>query len=309
MFLEKRHIGHKIKYYVVHSFRDGKKVVKIRRYIGTDLKKDELAKAQTRAEAFIRDQLRQYKEIRNPVEHVLSIAEIAQLKKLQHKIRIHHLDEREWQRFSEAFSYDTNAIEGSTVTRRDVRKVLEGKEIQKNPEDVAEARSVVSAVRHIRQTKHHVSLELIRKLHWICFHNTKPFAGKFRERGVEVMIRDVHGTIVHTGAPSEKIAVLLRKMVIWYNENKQKYPPILLAALMHNQFEEVHPFQDGNGRVGRLLLNNILIKHGLPPVNIHYKNRTVYYTALRTFDKNGNVRPMIDLIVKEYKKLQKDFRG
>jgi len=309
MFLETRKIGKRTKYYLVHSFREGKKVVKLRRYIGTDLPKQALAKAQEKAASFIRAQLREYREIRNPLTQTLSDTEIEQIKKLQHKIRIYHLDERQWQRFTQAFSFDTNAIEGSTVTRRDVTAIMAGKTPDKNAEDVAETRSVATAVKHIRKTENLVSLALIKKIHWICFRDTKDFAGKFRAKGVEVMIRDVTGNIVHTGAPSEKIESMLRKMVVWYNENKHKYPPILLAALIHNQFEDIHPFQDGNGRVGRLLLNNILLKHGLPPVNIHFKNRTEYYKALRAFDKDGNVRPMIELIVKEYKKLQKDIQG
>ncbi len=309
MFLEKRKAGKRTKYYVVHSFRDGKKVVKLRRYIGTDLPPEKLRKAREKAESFIRAQLREYREIRNPLTQTLSDTEIEQIKKLQHKIRIYHLDERQWQRFTQAFSYDTNAIEGSTVTRKEVTAIMEGKTPDKGSDEIAETRNVVAAVKHIRKTENLLSLALIKKIHWICFKDTKDFAGKFREKGVEVLIRDINGNVVHTGAPAEKIGSLLRKMVIWYNENRHKYPPILLAALIHNQFEDIHPFQDGNGRVGRLLLNNILLKHDLPPVNIHFKNRTEYYKALRAFDKDGNVRPMIELIVKEYKKLQRDIRG
>ena len=77
-----------------------------------------------------------------------------------------------------------------------------------------------------------------------------------------------------------------------------------MAAVVHNQFENVHPFQDGNGRVGRLILNNILLKHGMPPVNIELKNRQEYYSALQAYEKEGNLRPTIELILKEYKKLK-----
>ncbi len=57
-----------------------------------------------------------------------------------------------------------------------------------------------------------------------------------------------------------------------------------LAAVVHNQFEMIHPFQDGNGRVGRILLNNILLKNGLPPLNIELRNRREYYSALQAHE-------------------------
>jgi Fic family protein len=73
--------------------------------------------------------------------------------------------------------------------------------------------------------------------------------------------------------------------------------------VVHNQFENIHPFRDGNGRVGRLLLINILLKHKLPPVNIELKNRMEYYAALQNYENNGDIRPTLELILKEYKKL------
>ena len=97
----------------------------------------------------------------------------------------------------------------------------------------------------------------------------------------------------------------MEDLLIWYNKNRNKYPPLLLAVVVHNQFENIHPFEDGNGRVGRLLLNNILIKHRLPPVNISMNNRIRYYNAIMDYQKKGDIRPTIDLILNEYKYLNK----
>lgn len=77
----------------------------------------------------------------------------------------------------------------------------------------------------------------------------------------------------------------------------------MLAAVVHNQFENIHPFADGNGRVGRILLNNILLKHNLPPINIDFKNRAEYYESLQEYERNHNLKPTIELFMKEYKDL------
>ena len=110
---------------------------------------------------------------------------------------------------------------------------------------------------------------------------------------------------MHTGAPQSRVVLLLKDLIEWYNKNK--YPALVLASVVHNQFENIHPFRDGNGRVGRLLLNNILLRHKMPPVNIDFKNRGEYYKSLQEYEKNHNLRPTIDLILKEYKILRKKF--
>lgn len=88
----------------------------------------------------------------------------------------------------------------------------------------------------------------------------------------------------------------------------QIYPGIVLAAVAHNQFENIHPFADGNGRVGRILMNNILLKHRLPPININLKNRFEYYETLQEYESNQNIKPTLNLFLKEYKALKKDLK-
>ena len=312
MHIEIRVQGKRKKYYLAHSFRRDGKVKKIRFYLGLNLSKKELKMKRENAEKILIERIEKYKVIRDPFYVVLSPLELEEIKTLEARseIKILHLNENDWINFTKLFTYDTNAIEGSTVTVSEVGDILEK---SKWPEkrtkwEISETYGVAEAIKHIRKTKEHISLNIIKELHKIVFGNSKSFAGSFREMVTEVAVVDALGNIVHKGAPSDQIAKLLNELIRWYDKNKNKYPALILAAVVHNHFETIHPFRDGNGRVGRLLLNNILLKHNLPPVNIELKNRIEYYNALQEYQKNKNIRPMVELILKEYKLLKKTLK-
>ena len=78
------------------------------------------------------------------------------------------------------------------------------------------------------------------------------------------------------------------KLFEWYRENKRKMHPLQLAAHLHCKFEEIHPFEDGNGRVGRFLILTVLANAGYPPLIIRKTQRLSYFSALEDFD---NRRP------------------
>ncbi len=300
------------KYYLAHSFREDGKVRKIRVYLGANLSPGELESKRKIAERKLEDRVKKKEVIRDPYISALTPPELKELETLEARgeLRVFHLSEQDWTRFKEAFTYDTNAIEGSRVEAKEVVEILEKQKWprERTKEDISETYGVAEAVDYLRKTKEDVSLEFIRELHRIVFKNSKPFAGEFRAKGVEVVVQDAYGNVVHRGAPSIQVEKLLKQLVRWYKRNKKKYTPIVLAAVVHNQFESIHPFQDGNGRVGRLLLNNVLLKQGLPPVNIELRNRSEYYAALQADEKRGDIRPMLELILKEYRALRKMLR-
>jgi len=312
MYLEKRKTKHGIKYYLAHSFREGGKVQKIRVYLGSNLKKKVLRFRQEKARELLTQQVNSFKIIRSPIEYKFSKRELELIKKLKAraKFKVFHLSEEDWQIFTELFTYNTNAIEGSTITQNEVFEILKKNKwpFNKPKEEISEAYGVAKAIGHIRKIKSHLSLKLMNDLHKTIFGNSKSFAGKFRQKGVEVGIRDAIGNLIHLGAPASRVIPLLTELIKWYNKNKNELPAIVLAVVVHNQFEYIHPFEDGNGRVGRLLLNNILLKHKLPPVNISLKNRKKYYDTLKEFQKTGNIKPSIELVLKEYKRLRKKLK-
>lgn len=307
MHIEKRVSKGKTKYYLAHSFREGDKVHKIIKYLGNEPKLFEERKKI--AEKLILDEIMRYRIINDPLITELSEKDLEFVKNLQIPIKVHHLSEERWKKFSKLFTYSTNAIEGSRLNKKEVDSILDkDRWPDKSKEDIAEAYGVNEAIRFIRKTKEHISIELIKKIHLIVFRNSKQFAGNIRKAGEEVVVVDSTGAVVHEGAPQARIVNLLKELVEWYNKNKAKYPALILAAVVHNQFENIHPFRDGNGRVGRILLNNILIKHNFPPINISFERREEYYEALKAYEISHDIKPTIQLFMKEYLALNSSLR-
>ncbi|MCK5477052.1 MAG: Fic family protein [Candidatus Aenigmarchaeota archaeon] len=296
MFVEKRKAGKKTKYYLVHSYRDKGKVQKIRRYLGVDLSLKKLEELKQTARKIIFDQIEQLST--KVFNFSLSKKQIEQLNKYDEKIAISHLDKKDWQRFAEEFAYNTNAIEGSRVLQEEVHDIL----LKKNhltPDEI-ETKGVANAVEYIRTTKEDLSLSLIEKLHELCFNGSKDFAGKFRE--VEVVIKNSKGEVVHSGVPALHLDLALKDMISWYDSNRTKFKPLFLAGIIHNQFEYIHPFADGNGRVGRLLLNFILIKNKYPPINILLQDRQKYYKTLQDYSKRQDIKITLEFLIEQYNK-------
>jgi len=296
MYIEKRKSGKNIKYYLIHSYRENSKVKKIRRYLGVNLSEEELQKKKKKAGEII---LELIEELSTKVFFfTLTRKQIEILNNYNDKIKVTHLSEGEWENFTEDFVYNTNAIEGSTVTEKEVSIILHKKKAE-NGEEV-ETKGVAKAVEYIRKTKEDLSLGLLLKLHRFCFDGSKHFAGKFRD--VNVIVRNSRGQILHAGVPKEELEGYLDDFITWYKKNKSYFKPIVLAAILHNQFEHIHPFQDGNGRVGRLLLNYILVKHGYPPINIKLEDRQEYYQTLQKYSKEDDLRPTLRFLIKQYGK-------
>ena len=298
MYLEKRKIGKDIKYYLVHSYRDKKEVRKIRRYLGLNISSGELEKREKEAEKFILEIIEEFNtEVFN---FVLTKKQIEKLNNYNKKIKIHHLENFNWKQFTENFVYNTNAIEGSSLEFDEVKEILEEKKPGINSDEI-EAKGVAKAVKFIRKTKEELSLDLIRKIHKLCFEDSKSFAGQFRNVGV--VIKNSNGEIIHVGESVSKLKESMDELILWYQKNKNLFKPLILATIIHNQFEHIHPFQDGNGRVGRLLLNFILIKNKYPPINVRLEDRRGYYLSLQDYSKNNDLRPTLKFLISQYNKM------
>ena len=191
------------------------------------------------------------------------------------------------------FTYNSNAIEGNTLTLKETAMVLEGMTIDQKPlKDHLDAVGHRDAFLYIediaKDTK--ISETVIKNIHSLVLMNRPEDKGVFRKIPVTIM-----------GAYTEPVQpyMIEPKMTELHNENekrKKKMHPIERIAQFHLEFEGIHPFIDGNGRTGRLLLNLDLIQNGYPAINVKFADRKTYYTAFDEFYKNSDAEPMIKLV-------------
>ena len=181
--------------------------------------------------------------------------------------------EKELQELAIAFTYNTNAIEGSTITLEETRLILEDKIAPNKPlKDIRETESHAKIFLNMLRTEEKMSKELLLKWHECIFAETKSdISGQFRNYLVRV------GPYV---APDwRKVEKLIQQLITFVDESKLN--SVEVAARAHYMFEKIHPFGDGNGRIGRLLMNYILWKNDYPMLIIEYKKRKSYYKALQ----------------------------
>jgi Fic family protein len=188
------------------------------------------------------------------------------------------LPEDVWKRTSALNTWGTNAIEGNTLTWRDVEVLLiEQRSVGNRPiRDVLETLQHERVFRNLPQLrKDPITLETILELHGAVFRGVREDAGMWRRVNVRITGSK------HVPPRMEKIVGEMDKMMKEYESRDINGEEVLvLGAWLHHTFESIHPFSDGNGRVGRLLLNLHLLKHNWPPVHIVPLDRDRYLDCM-----------------------------
>ena len=190
--------------------------------------------------------------------------------------------------------FNSNAIENSTLTLKDTEDILLRGQILRDAEirEVYEAKNLGRALELlIENPSQNLTTELILTLHKILLSGINDgIAGRFRSGDEWVRV----GT--HIGANPDFVNDLVHKLVENYNKD-DKSEPISKIAYFHNEFEYIHPFCDGNGRIGRILINQQLMKLNLPPILIPAKNKYQdYYPTLDAYDKKNDPAPLEDYL-------------
>lgn len=205
--------------------------------------------------------------------------------------------------FTVEFTYDSNAIEGNTLTLQETAMVLEGVTIDRKPlKDHLEAvghRDAFLYVEEIANRELPISESIIKNIHSLVLMDQPEDKGVFRR--VPVRIMGAYTEPVQPYLIEPKITELLTVN----EERRETMKPIERIARFHLEFEGIHPFIDGNGRTGRLIMNLDLIRCGYPPINVKYNDRKRYYDAFDAYYRDGDAGAMVDLIA-EYVNVRLD---
>jgi Fic family protein len=201
-----------------------------------------------------------------------------------------HLPEDVWKRSSALNTWGTNAIEGNTLTWKEVEKLLlEDESIGNRPlRDVLETLQHESTFKGLLTRKNQpITLVTVLELHESVFKGVKADAGQWRR----INVRTTGSS--HIPPRMEKVVPEMEALLKEYDSRDVEGAETFgLAAWFHHGFESVHPFSDGNGRVGRLLLNLHFLKHNWPPVHVLPPNRDTYLSAM----ENGHQSNLSDLV-------------
>lgn len=196
--------------------------------------------------------------------------------------------ERLNEEFTVEYTYNSNAIEGNTLTLRETDMVLRGLTIDQKPlKDHMEAvghKEAFDFVRELVQNNVPISERVIQQIHCLVLADKKDDRGVYRRVPVRIMGAQ------HEPAQPYLIQPRMEQLMLSFAESTEHI--ITKLARFHIEFEGIHPFIDGNGRTGRLLVNLELMKAGYPPIDIKFTDRIAYYNAFDEYYIKGNLVAM-----------------
>lgn len=193
--------------------------------------------------------------------------------------------------------YNSNAIENSTLTLEETEKILEQVALDRyiNEREIFEARNLARVVGYIsgKASEKDLDIEMMLLLHKMLMTNiNSEVAGRFRQPGEYVRV----GTYI--APPPERVEEMITGMLYSYKAVFDNTTIIKRLARLHLTFEHIHPFIDGNGRIGRVIINYLLVREGYVPVNIKFIDRQKYYEAFSEFDQEEKTEIMEDILFK-----------
>ncbi len=300
VYIYKKPVGNKIYYYLRASERkNGRILSKDIAYLGSTI--EEVKSNLDRLTKFKNQVRKSYKKIHSFLEsnHFLQKAQRLKLKQdhfLKDKTdeieacRLHYrevfskldaLTKKEtFKTYVIEFAYNTASIEGNTINLEEARDLLnegitpKGKTLRE-VYDLQNTEKVFFELLDAHNGK--LTHELIIDIHDRLLENIDERKG-YRTTNVRVIRSNFEAS------PGIYVKTDIDLLLKWYKEHKDKIHPLILAIIFHHKFEKIHPFMDGNGRTGRMIMNYILLKNNLPPAIIHKKRREDYLEAMREAD-------------------------
>ena len=192
--------------------------------------------------------------------------------------------------------YNSNAIENSTLTLEETDRILREINLDRfiSERELFEAKNLARVVDYIHKVAPEKPLDIdgMHLLHKMLISNIRDdIAGRFREPTEWVRVGS------HIAADPSKVRELVQSMLVIYQSSGQDNI-VKRIAQFHLTFERIHPFVDGNGRIGRVLNNYLLLREGHVPINIKFTDRSLYYDAFKEFDQNGATKIMEQMVAR-----------
>lgn len=233
---------------------------------------------------------------------MMNFTELDQLKEKLNSLR-HLQGDKVAQAFDIEYTYESNKIEGNTLTLQETALVIEkgltvgGKSLYEHLEAINHAHAI-DYIKELAKEKQSITERDLLQIHRLILQGiNNENAGKYRN--VQVLISGAK----HIPPQPYLVAKEMESLFLWYDENKGKLHPVELSAEMHERLVTIHPFIDGNGRTARLLMNLILLQNGFPIAILKgdTDSRLRYYKALETAQTENDKQPILDLIKENVK--------
>lgn len=269
-------------FYLRHSFREDNKIRTREKYLGTTIPPN--------IEEIKKEFFKEFKLSRNK-----KLEEIKKKFQTEWKRVPVSIKEKQLQEISIAFTYNTNAIEGSKITLEETREIIKDKISPNRPtRDVRETENHSKVFLNMLKHKQELTEDLILEWHKQIFLESKPeIAGKYRDYLVTIS--------GHLAPDWQDVKDLMSELFKFIKKEESEYNLVEFCSRVHYKFEKIHPFGDGNGRIGRLIMNFLLWNKGYPMLIIETKKKKAYYTALNK-DEEGFVSYFIRTYLKANKR-------
>lgn len=296
---ELKKINNRPFYYLTEQIRLGKSYKKIQVFVGKNIPTDTrpfYTALMLKERALLDTQLllRAF-PTKNLDEHTLQRIEETKLEWKYFKAQLTDLEYKTLLRkFAIHFTFESNAIEGSKLSQSEVSKIVLRQYIKKSvPKiEIQEVLNAIEAFEYICSDTFTLNQKNIKHLHALVTRDLGIPTG-YKKQSIIVNNKE-------TVAP-KRVRLELSKLIAWYKSTKKTDHPFIRAVIFHNRFEHIHPFTDGNGRVGRLLFNVMLLRDGYGFILFKNKNRRAYMSALDAGDE-GRHRNIIKLSKNTYRK-------
>ena len=195
------------------------------------------------------------------------------------------------------FAVNSTSIEGNTITLKEAYALFkEDTAPKKKPlRDVYDLINTRKVLNFLNENNREITSELIIEIHDKLLENMDNRKG-FRNHDIRILGQPFKPS------PARYVKADVELLLKWYNQNKKKIHPLILAIFFHHKFEKIHPFSDGNGRTGRILMNHILRLADYPPFIIPRRLRREYLEVMSEADKSTE-KDLFGVNLKEYKTL------